>query len=300
MISEPSEMRSRFQPIASITMATTPQHQRHRDGDDQAGAQAQAHQAHRHHDHERFHQRALEFPHGILHGGGLVGDALQLDAVRQLGLHLRDRVFHGLAELHDVAVVGHHDADHQHVLAVVADGVDRRVLEAALDRRDVAELDGPAAGGDRHVADVVQIRELAAHAHEDAVLAGVDRAAGHHRVLALQALGDGQRRDAERGQALVRELHVHLLLLLAQEVDLLHVGRLEQAALDVLGDVGQLGVADAVTLDGIEQRVDVAVLVVEDRADDAVGQFELEVGELLARLVPGFLLVACARCRPSR
>ena len=119
--------------------------------------------------------------------------------------------------------------------------------------------------------------------------------AGHHRVLALQALGDGERRDAERGQALVRELHVHLLLLLAQEVDLLHVGRLEQAALDVLGDVGQLRVPDAVTLDGIEQRVDVAVLVVEDRADDAVGQFELEVRELLARLVPGFLLVLVRR-----
>ena len=35
----------------------------------------------------------------------------------------------------------------------------------------------------------------------------------------------------------------------------------------------------------------VAVLVVEDRADDALGKLELDVAELLARLVPGFALV---------
>ena len=42
-----------------------------------------------------------------LHGGRLVGDALELDAVRQLGLDLGDRALDRLAELDDVAVVGH-------------------------------------------------------------------------------------------------------------------------------------------------------------------------------------------------
>ena len=48
------------------------------------------------------------------------------------------------------------DAEHQHRLAVVAHGVGRRILEAARDRREVAQLDRAAAGRDRHVADVVQ------------------------------------------------------------------------------------------------------------------------------------------------
>ena len=100
-----------------------------------------------------------------------------------------------------------------------------------------------------------------------------------------------QRRDAERGEALVRELDVDLLRLLAVDVDLLDHRHLEQAPLDVLGDVGELPLADAVTLDRVQQPGHVAELVVEDRADDAVGQLELDVAELLARLVPRLALV---------
>ena len=75
------------------------------------------------------------------------------------------------------------------------------------------------------------------------------------------------------------------------QVDLLDHRHLQQAPLDVLGDVRELGVRDAVGLDRVEQRGDVAILVVEDRADHAVGQLQLDVAELLARLVPGFALV---------
>ena len=157
--------------------------------------------------------------------------------------------------------------------------------------REVAELDQPAAGGDRNVADVVQARELAAHAHEHAVAVRVDRAAGQHAVLVAQAFGDLQRRDAERGQPLVRELDVDLLGLLAVDVDLLDHRHLEQPPLDVLGRVGELRVTDAVALDGVQEPGHVAVLVVEDRADDAFGQLELDVAELLARLVPRLALV---------
>ena len=105
---------------------------------------------------ERLHQRALEFPDGVLHRGGLVGDALQLHAVRQLGLDLRHRrrprpcrarrrCRRRSSTMPSISTV----------LAVVADGVGRRILVAARDGRDVAELDRPAAGRDRHVADVV-------------------------------------------------------------------------------------------------------------------------------------------------
>jgi hypothetical protein len=127
--------------------------------------------------------------------------------------------------------------------------------------------------------------------HHQPVAAGVDLPARLDRVLVAQALADHEWRDAERGQALVRELDVDLLLLLAVDVDLLDHRHLEQAPLDVLGDVGELPLADAVALDGVEQPGDVAELVVEDRPDDAVGQLELQVAELLARLVPGLALV---------
>ena len=89
----------------------------------------------------------------------------------------------------------------------------------------------------------------------------------------------------------MRELEVDALGLLAENVHLLHLRHFQQAALDVFRDVGELTEADAVALDGIEEPVYVSVLVVEDRADDAVGQLEPNVVELLARLVPGLALI---------
>ena len=160
---------------------------------------------------------------------------------------------------------------------------------------EVAELDQPTACGYRHVADIVQAVELAAHAHHDAVAFGVDLAACQHAVLIAQAFGDLQWRDPERGQPLVGELDVDLLRLLAVDVDLLDHRHLQQPTLDVLGDIRQLPLADAVALDRIEQPGHVAVFVVEDRADDAFGQIELDVAELLARLVPCLALILVGR-----
>ena len=45
----------------------------------------------------------------------------------------------------------------------------------------------------------------------------------------------------------------------------------------------------------VEQAVDVAVLVIEDRTDDALGQLESKVAQLLARLIPGLLLICLGR-----
>ena len=171
MMSEPSEMRSRFQPIASITTATAPS----TSGTEAAttmpvrqprltrltaSTMTSASSSERSNSHTASFTtsgwsatRSSSTPYGsspwIFADGGV------------------DR----LAELDDVAVVGHHDAEHQHLLAVVADRVGRRILEAARDGGEVAELDEPPAGLDRHVADVVEARELAAHAHEHAIAA---------------------------------------------------------------------------------------------------------------------------------
>src|SRR4029077_20432584 len=108
-----------------------------------------AQQAHGEHDGERFHERALELPRRIRHGGRLVGDALELHAMWKLGLDFRHFFRDGLAEVHDIAVVGHDDAEHEYLLAVVAHGVRGRVLVAARDRREVADLYRPATDRDR-------------------------------------------------------------------------------------------------------------------------------------------------------
>ena len=190
MISDPSDTRSRFQPIASITSATTPSTigtespttmpvRQPRLNRHTASTIASASSS------ERSNSQT-----DSLTTVGWSADALELDAVRQLGLHVGDGLLERLAEVDDVAVVGHHDAEHDHLLAVVAHRVQRRVLVAARDRREVAELDQPAAGGDRNVADIVEARELAAHAHHHAVAVGVDLAAREHAVLVAQAFGD--------------------------------------------------------------------------------------------------------------
>ena len=147
----------------------------------------------------------------------------------------------------------------------------------------------PAATGTLRISS--RLVELAADAHEHAVAVRVDLAACQHAVLVAEAFGDLQRRDPERGQPLVRELDVDLFGLLAIDVDLLDHRHFEQPPLDVFGRVGEIGEIDAVALDGIKQPGHVAVFVVEDRADDAFGQLELDVAEFLARLVPRLALI---------
>ena len=44
-------------------------------------------EAHDDHDDQCFEQGALEIPHRLFDGRGLIGDALELDAVRKLGLN---------------------------------------------------------------------------------------------------------------------------------------------------------------------------------------------------------------------
>ena len=120
MMSEPSEMRSRFQPIASITTATTPS---------TSGTESPTTMPVRQPRLNRLTASTIASASisersnsqiGFADDRRLVGDALELDAVRQLRLDLGDRGLERLAELDDVAVVGHHDAEHQHLLAVVA------------------------------------------------------------------------------------------------------------------------------------------------------------------------------------
>ena len=108
-------------------------------------------------------------------------------------------------------------------------------------------------------------------------------------VLPGHAVEDLLRRDAERGELGVAELDEDLLRPLADDVDLVDVGDAQQPLADVLGARLELGEAQPVGGQHVDRRIDVAVLVVEVRADDAGRQVAADVADLLAHLVPELL-----------
>ena len=114
----------------------------------------------------------------------------------------------------------HRHADGQHRHAVVADGQARRVLVAGAHGRDVGQPQQLAAHLQRHVGDVAR-RCAARRPHAPARGRGWHRPSRRgHQVLARQRFEHRRRGDAQRGQPLRRQLHIHALGLLAQHVDL--------------------------------------------------------------------------------
>ena len=238
---------------------------------------------------QRLDEGLDEFGDRVLDDVRLVGDLRHLDADRKLGDDRLHRALEVLAERDDVGAVLHGDAEAERGLAAFADDEARRVLVAALDGRDVAEPEHAAVGLHRHGGDRVDAGECAGDAQIDAVGRGVDRAAGHDRVLLGDAVEDLLRRDAERGELGVAELDEDFLRLLADDVDLVDVGHAQQALADVLGARLELGEAQPVGGQHVDRRIDVAVFVVEVRADDAGRQIASDVADLLADLIPELL-----------
>ena len=183
----------------------------------------------------------------------------------------------------------HRDAEPERRLAAFAHDEGRRVLVAALDRGDVAEPEHTAVRLHRHGGDGLGAGEGAGDPHIDAVGRGIDRSAGDHGVLLGDAVEDLLGRDAERGELCVAELDEDLLRALADDIDLVDVGNAQQGLADVLGARLELGEAQAVRRQHVDDGIDVAVFVVEIGADDAGRQIAPDVADLLAHLVPKVL-----------
>jgi hypothetical protein len=165
----------------------------------------------------------------------------------------------------------------------------RGVLVAAADRGDVAEPKDPAVRLHRNRRDRLGARECARDPQIDAIRRGVHRAPGGHRILPGDAVEDLLRRDAERRQLGVVQLDEDLLRPFADDVDLVHVGNAQQLLADVFGARLECGEAQAVRTQHVDRRIDIAVLVIEIRSDDAGRQVALDVADLLADLVPDVL-----------
>ena len=115
---------------------------------------------------------------------------------------------------------------------------------------------------------------------------GLHRAGRVHGVGRGQGRGDQRRVDAERRQLGVGRLDIDLRVLHAHQLDLVDVGDAQEFIARGVGEVAQLGRAEAVAGDRIQAAEGVAELVVEVRTAHALRQRVLDVAELLAHLVP--------------
>ncbi len=267
------------------------EHERHADRDDDPGAPTQRQEADQQHDAEGCEEAALELAHVLADDLGLVVDAGEVDAEGKLRLDLVQAGGDALAEVEDVAAVRHGDGECQRRVAVMPDRGGGRVHGAAANGGDLAERDQVALRlaplrPDWQLADRLHAGRGLAEAEGDAVGAGVHEAARRHGVLLADRGEEVVRGQAELGEALIGELDVDALVLLAEKLDLADAGHGQEALAHVLGDVAKLGEGEAVALDGIDEAVHVAELVVEEGALHAVRQHRAQIAELLANLIP--------------
>ena len=118
---------------------------------------------------------------------------------------------------------------------------------------------------------------------------------GHQAEFAYEcgstcnAVKDLLGRDAERCELRMAEFDEDPLRALADEVYLVHIRNPQQALPDVFGPGLQLSRAQAICGQHVKGRIDIAIFVVEARADDAGRQIAADIADLLADLVPQIL-----------
>jgi hypothetical protein len=94
------------------------------------------------------------------------------------------------------------------------------------------------------------------------------------------------RRQAEFGQLRVGDFDVDALFLIRDEVDFVDIAHTQQLGAQPFGIIVQLCQGEAVAFQRIEIRVDIAELVVEERALDLRRQGIRDIADFLANLVP--------------
>jgi hypothetical protein len=98
----------------------------------------------------------------------------------------------------------------------------------------------------------------------------------------------------------VAELDENPLWALTDDIHLVDVGNAQQGLADVLCPRLELGEAQAVRRQHVDDGIDVSVLVVEIGADDAGRQIASDVANLLAHLVPEVLDLGGWSCVPEK
>src|SRR5829696_5428954 len=228
---------------------------------------------------EGLRQRLLKVPsavkvnlYGVQDDPRLVGDLLDVDALRHRTHELVLGSADGLAEVEDVRALRHDDADAESRLPALTHEVVGGVLEAAGHGGDVAEPEGPARRLDGRLGDGARAVECAGDAERDALGAGLDRAGRNNGVLPLQGIEQRLRRNPKCRELGVAEFDEDLLVLHAVQVDLDGARHLEEPLPEPLRHRLELRVVGALAGEHVEDRVDIAILVVDIRADEVARQ----------------------------
>ena len=173
-----------------------------------------------------------------------------LDAVGHERLELREEGGDPIAQLAHVGLVLLGDRDHRRGQAVVARDEDG-LLEVAHDRGDVSNADARARGVLEHhrVEDLVEGVVIADRAERRLALLVLERAGGQVLVLAPDALRDVADRESVGRGARAIDLHAHLAVLQAADLDARDAGELARPGLDLLGQVANRQRPDAARVD---------------------------------------------------
>ena len=261
------------------------QHQRHRQCNDDTGAPAECEEADEQHDRQRLHERMHELADCVLDHFRLIGDLLDLDALRHGGHEFRGRFLDVLAKLENVGALRHHHADADRGLAFLAHLIGRRIDESVGDHGDVAKAEHAAIALDRSLGHGLDAVIGTGDAQRHALRRRFNRARRNHCVLLGQRIEQRLRRDAERRQLGVGEFNEHALVLRAVQIDLGDVLRLQKALAQAFGHFLELGIVRALARQHVENRIDVAVFVVDVRTDQVRRKIVPDVTELLAELI---------------
>ena len=124
-----------------------------------------------------------EFADGVFDHLGLVGDPVDIDALRHRLHEIRGRVGHVLAELQDVGALGGDHADAERGLAFLTHHETRRIDKAMRDGGDVTQPKHPAIALDRRFRHRLDAIERAGDAQRHPLRGGFHRAGRHDIVL---------------------------------------------------------------------------------------------------------------------
>ena len=114
------------------------EHQRHRHRDHDSRAPAERHERDEQHDRQGLDEGVHELADGALDHLRLVGDLLDIDALRHRLHEVGGGIGDVLAELQNVGALGRDHADTERGLAFLTHHKARRIDEAVGDGRDIA------------------------------------------------------------------------------------------------------------------------------------------------------------------
>jgi hypothetical protein len=142
------------------------------------------------------------------------------------------------------------------------------------------------AATDRHGLELVNALKLPTHAHLQHVQRRLHRARAFDRVLLAQLGQHLVHVQAQLGQPLLGDFDVELFVLHAKQRHLADVWHAQQLLAHIIGKALDFGVGESLRLQRINHAIDIAKIIVEERALHARGQRKAHVADFFAHQIP--------------